>query len=163
VPLTDLYADERVAMAHDGALFLRGWSDAPTMVQMRALGEHGRRVEAVVGPMSLINVAFGGVPKFGDDVRKISAEFTRDASLFAGSRAHVVTIPGFKGAAVMSFINTFLLLGRPPRPTKVFRAVDEAVLWTASLLSPPGDVAAMHDAIESLRRGLYPPSAVAGS
>jgi len=163
VALTDLYADERVSMAHVGPLFLCGWADAPTMVQMRALGQYGRQVEAVVGPMSLVNVAFGGVPKFSDEVRKISAEFTRDASLFAHSRAHVVTIPGFKGAAVMSFINTFLLLGRPPRPTKVFRALDEAVRWTAGLLSPAGDEAAMHDAIELLRRGLYPATAVSGS
>lgn len=160
--LLELYADERVSMGHDGPLFLCGWADAPTMVQMRALGEHGRRAEAVAGPLALVNIAFGGVPKFSDDVRKISAEFTRDASLFARSRAHVVTIPGFKGVAVMSFINTFLLLGRPPRPTKVFRAVDEAVRWTAGQLSPTGDEAAIHDAIEVLRRGLYPATAAAG-
>ncbi|MBK6918287.1 MAG: hypothetical protein IPH07_12905 [Deltaproteobacteria bacterium] len=148
--LVDLYADGRVLMAHDDALFLCAWADAPEMTQMRALGDHGRRVEASHGPLALLNVAFSGVPKFSDEVRACSAAYTRDAALFARSRAHVVLLPGFRGAAVMAFINTFLLVGRPPRPTKVFRAVDPAIEWTARLL-PSHDDAAISAALEQLR------------
>lgn len=153
--LVDLYADARVLMAHDDALFLCAWADAPEMTQMLALGEHGRRLEATHGPLALINVAFSGVPKFSDEVRACSAAYTREAGLFACSRAHVVLIPGFRGAAVMAFINTFLLLGRPPRPTKVFRAVAPAIEWTARLL-PGHDPASIDAALEQLRVRLPP-------
>jgi hypothetical protein len=71
----------------------------------------------------------------------------------------VVTIPGFKGIAVMSFINTFLLLGRPPRPTKVFRSLEDAIAWTAPRLSPVRTVAQVRASVDELHRRLQQPSA----
>jgi hypothetical protein len=155
VALVELYADDRALMAHDGELFVCGWREAPGLDQMRALGEYGRRTEAAHGPLALLNVAFGGVPKFTDEVRKISADYTRDASLFVRSRAHVVTIPGFKGIAVMSFINTFMLLGRPPRPTKVFRGLDEAIAWTVTMLGSSRDASVIRGSVDEVQRRLY--------
>lgn len=153
-PLTHVYADERALFAHAGGLLLCGWRDAPTMVQMRALAEHGRRVEKERGPLALLNVAFGGVPRFPDDVRNYAAELTRDAGLFQIGRAHVVTIPGFVGAAVGAFINTFMLLGRPPRPTKMFRDIAEAARWLADL-APTSDAATITLRAAALREALY--------
>ncbi|HWB74005.1 MAG TPA: hypothetical protein VG755_03595 [Nannocystaceae bacterium] len=154
--LVEVYADERVLMCHEGALFLCGWSDAPTATQMKALGEHGRRVEAEHGPSSLINIAFGGVPKFSDEVRALAAEATADASRFQRSRAHVVMIGGFTGVAVVAFINTFVLRGKPPRPTKIFRSTDDAIAWTAPHMSPPGDALAIAELVADLKRRLAP-------
>ena len=158
-----VYADERVLMAHEGPLFVVGWSDAPTSVQMEAMAEHGRRCEARTEPLALVNVVFGGVPKFPEEVRVSAAALTRDATLFARSRAHVVMLPGFAGAAVMAFINTFMLLGRPPRPTRVFRALDPAVEWTAQASTPELSPAAIHASVEQVRvrlgeRGRTPPA-----
>lgn len=150
----ELYADDRALMGHDGDVFVCGWNDAPTLVQMRALGEHGRRTESAHGPLALLNVAFGGVPKFTDEVRKISAEYTRDASLFVRARAHVVTIPGFVGVAVMAFINTFTLLGRPPRPTKVFRELDAGIQWILPTLGPVHDAASIRATVATVERGI---------
>lgn len=154
-PQATVYSDERALFVHASDLFLCGWRDAPTMVQMRALAEHGARTEKEHGPLALINVAFGGVPTFPDDVRTYAAELTRDAALFQTCRAHVVTIPGFVGAAVGAFINTFMLLGRPPRPTKMFRAVDEAARWVSPQVArrDPQTIVAL---VAGLRERLYP-------
>jgi hypothetical protein len=154
VPLVEVYADERVMMCHEGALFLCGWSDAPTATQMRALSEHARRVEAACGPSSLINIAFGGVPKFSDDVRALAAEATADPSRFQRSRAHVIMISGLRGIAVVAFVNTFVLRGKPPRPTKIFRSIDDAIAWTAPQMSTPGNPGALRALVDDLRRRL---------
>jgi hypothetical protein len=130
-------ADDRTIFAHEGVLFVCVWRGAPTAPHMKALGEIGRRVEAQAGPLALLNVAIGGVPTFDDEVRKTAVAYTRDAGLFGCARAHVIEMTGFTGVAVLAFVNTFLLLGRPPRPTKVFRATGEAVRWLAPFLPPP--------------------------
>lgn len=147
--MQELYADERLLIAYAHESVICGWRDAPTAVQMRAMAEQGRRMADAHGPVALVNVAFSGVPRFSDEVRSLAAEYTRDATLFARSRAHVVMIAGFRGAAVMAFINTFLLLGRPPRPTKVFRAIAPAIAFTAQhVTNSEADLAA---AIEEVR------------
>ena len=149
--MVEVYADERVLMAHEGPLFVCGWCDAPTSVQMQAMAEHGRRCESREQPLALVNVVFSGVPRFPEEVRVSAAALTRDATLFARSRAHVVMLPGFAGAAVMAFINTFMLLGRPPRPTRVFRALEPAALWTARASTPELSPASIHATVEQVR------------
>src|SRR5262245_17142268 len=129
MPLVTELADERAIFAHDADLFVCVWRDAPTGKHMTALGEIGQRVEAATGPLALLNVAIAGTPSFDDDVRKMAVAYTRDAGRFSRARAHVVTMSGLAGVAVLAFINTFLLLGRPPRPTKVFRTTDDAIRW----------------------------------
>lgn len=150
---TELFADDRLVIVHADEVMVCGWRDAPTPIQMRAMEEHGRAA-ARRGSVALVNVAFSGVPKFSDEVRELAAAYTRDATLFARSRAHVVMIPGFKGAAVMAFINTFVLLGRPPRPTKVFRAIAPATVFTAQHLSPTHDAATVAALVEDARARL---------
>lgn len=147
--IEELFADERLLVAYAPEVVICGWRDAPTEVQMRAMAEHGRRIEQAHGPAALLNIAFSGVPKFSDEVRSLATQYTRDPTLFARCRAHVVIIGGFRGAAVMAFINTFLLLGHPPRPTKVFRAIPPAIDFVAQHVSL-GD-AELAAAVEDVR------------
>ena len=56
-----------------------------------------------------------------------------------------------------------MLLGRPPRPTRVFRALDPAVEWTAQASTPELSPAAIHASVEQVRvrlaeRGRTPPA-----
>jgi len=146
--------DDRVIFAHDGPLFVCVWRGAPTAAHMRALGEIGRRVEGESGPLALLNVAVGGVPTFDDEVRKTATAYTRDPARFARARAHVVAMTGFTGVAVLAFINTFLLLGRPPRPTKVLRSTDDAIRWILPFLPPPWDSERVHATFAAARARL---------
>jgi len=124
-----LFRDDRVALYGLEHLFFAVWEDAPRMEQMRALAEHGRRFEEAHGPLALMNIAAAGTPKFPDDVRRIAAEFTADPSLFQLARAHVILMTGFVGVAVRAFINTFILLGKPPRPTRMLPSIEAASQW----------------------------------
>lgn len=124
-----LFQDERVAFYGLDQLFVAVWDDAPLMPQMKALGEYGRAFESEAGPVALMNIAADGTPTFSDDVRRIAADFTRDPTLFQVARAHVILMTGFAGVAVRAFINTFLLLGNPPRPTRMLSSVDSAAQW----------------------------------
>ncbi len=124
-----IFEDDRVAFFGLPHLFVAVWNDAPQLTQMQALADHGRAWESENGPCALINVAAAGSPKFSDDVRRIAADLTRDATLFQVARAHVILMTGFAGVAVRAFINTFLLLGSPPRPTRMLSSIDAAAQW----------------------------------
>ena len=110
-------------------IFVAIWGDAPRMQQMRALAEHGRSFEEAHGPVALINIAAAGTPTFPDDVRRIAAEYTSDPTLFQLARAHVILMTGFTGVAVRAFVNTFILIGRPPRPTRMLSSIEAASHW----------------------------------
>lgn len=149
-----VYQDERVVFFAEDRLFVCGFRDAPTMVQMQALAETARPIESERGPLALLNIAYGGRPRFSEDVRKIAAQYTRDPDLFGMARAHVVLMSGMAGAAVLAFINTFLLLGRPPRPTRVCGSVSAATQWLAPMLS--WEASRLDDAAEHVRQFVGP-------
>jgi hypothetical protein len=94
-----------------------------------------RRMETVAReierphPAMLLNIAFSGRPNLDEEVRRLSMEYTGDATLFGLARAHVVLMSGLGGTAVRAFMATFILMGRPPRPTKVFSGIDDAARW----------------------------------
>lgn len=129
-----LFRDERVVFYGLDQLFVAVWSDAPELSQMQAMAEHGRAFESAHGPAALVNIAADGKPSFSDDVRRIAVELTRDPTLFQLARAHVILMTGFAGIAVRSFINTFLLLGKPPRPTRMLASIDDASAWLPAFL-----------------------------
>ncbi|MGH1346040.1 MAG: hypothetical protein ACRBN8_31035 [Nannocystales bacterium] len=129
-----LFRDERVTFFGLDHLFVAVWDGAPQLSQMEAMAEHGRAFESSHGPAALVNIAADGTPSFSDDVRRISVELTRDPMLFQVARAHVILMTGFAGIAVRSFINTFLLLGRPPRPTRMLASIEEAAAWLPPFL-----------------------------
>ncbi len=132
-------------------VFVAVWNDAPQRAQMMALAEHGRIFESTHGPAALINIAASGTPTFSDDVRRIAIELTRDPTLFALARAHVILMTGFVGVAVRSFVNTFILLGRPPTPTRMLSSIDAAASWVSVFL-PEGtwSTDALTDAVKAL-------------
>lgn len=129
-----LFRHERVVFYGLDRVFVAVWNDAPELSQMLAMAEHGRAFESAHGPAALVNIAADGKPSFSDDVRRIAVELTRDATLFQLARAHVVLMTGFTGIAVRSFINTFLLLGKPPRPTRMLASIDDASAWLPAFL-----------------------------
>ncbi len=131
-----LFRDDRVAFYTLDHLFIAVWDDAPQLSQMQAMEKHGRIFESTHGPAALINIAADGKPSFSDDVRRIATELTRDPTLFQLARAHVILMTGFTGIAVRSFINTFLLLGKPPRPTRMLASLEDAAVWVLPLLPP---------------------------
>ncbi|MEM6996822.1 MAG: hypothetical protein AAF721_40340 [Myxococcota bacterium] len=137
-PKLSIVADRgRLVMATYGQVFVAGWSDAPTPQTLWDLRAAGQAEEEQRGPMALLNIAFSGRPSFSDDVRRAAQRLTSDASLFQVSRAHVVLIPGLPGTAVRAFINTFILLARPPKPTKMHGTILGAVQWNAKHLGTP--------------------------
>ncbi len=146
MPWTPLFEDDRAAFFAKEGLFVAVWHDAPRMKQMRALGETGNRWESEHGSTALMNIAADGVPKFPEDVRAIATEYTRDPDLFQVARAHVVLMSGFAGIAVRAFINTFLLLGNPPRPTRMLSSVDAAAQFLAPHMPARWDAAAVESA-----------------
>ena len=125
-----LYDEGCLAMGVVGNVFLGGWRDAPTMKTLLEMESVGRAVARDTGPLALLNVAFSGTPSFSNDVRRTSARLTADPDLFEICRTHVTLIAGLTGAAVRAFMNTFILLGRPPRPTKLLGSLDEALAWS---------------------------------
>ena len=120
---------------------------------MTALESEGRRAEAEAGPMAFLNVVFAGVPNFPEPVREAGARLTKDP-LFSLGRAHVVLMPGFLGVAVTSFINTFVLLGRPPFPTKIFHALPQATVWLCEKAGLQAEEIAA--GVETVRKQLQP-------
>jgi len=136
LPLRTVYADERVVLNVCDELLIAVWLDAPTVVQMQAFATHGRALERELpGGAVLSNLAVSGTPKFDDRVRRLAAELTADAELFRIARAHTVLVGGLRGVAVRAFVQTFVLLGRPPRPTKVFSSVEDVGVWIADQLA----------------------------
>ena len=129
-----LFRDERVTFFGLDHLFVAVWDNAPELSQMEAMAEYGRAFESGHGAAALVNIAASGRPSFSDDVRRISVELTRDPMLFQLARAHVILMTGFTGIAVRSFINTFLLLGNPPRPTRMVASIDDAAAWLSPFL-----------------------------
>lgn len=148
------YEDERVAFFVEDRLFICGFRDAPTMKQMRAVSDVARPLEAKRGRLALLNVAFVGRPRFSEEVRKVSVEYTRDPTLFGLARAHVVLMTGLAGAAVLAFVNTFVLLGRPPRPTRVAGSIEAAAQWLAPMLEWPTE--RIEDAAARVRDHVLP-------
>lgn len=136
--LVEVYRDERVSFHACRALFLVKWVEAPTMVQMDALFEHGQAYESGVhGGCGLSNIVVGGTPRFSSEVRKAAADLTSDANLFQRFRLHAILLGGLPGATIQIFVNTFLLLGRPSVPTKAVRDIDEGSRWIREQLDDP--------------------------
>ena len=146
-----LFRDERVSFYGLDNLFIAVWDDAPEEEQMLALGKYGRAFETAHGPCALLNVAASGSPRFSDEVRRIATDYTRDGTLFQSGRAHVILMTGFAGVAVRAFINTFLLLGNPPVPTRMFSSLDAAADWLGPLVRhTPWTAAAIVDVMGPL-------------
>ena len=125
--LAELYRDERLSLHAVGAVFVARWVNAPRLPQMDALEAHGRAWEAEIpGGCALVNVVLDGRPEFSNAVRARAAALTADAALFARCRVHAVLLGGFAGVAVQMFTNTFLLLGRPPKPSAAVRTLEHA-------------------------------------
>ena len=129
-----IYDDAVLVMGTARNVLFGGWKDAPTVETLRTMEDAGREYARGHGPLVLFNVAYGGTPSFSEDVRKETTRLTGDPSLFQLSRAHVVQIPGFKGAAVRAFMNTFILLGRPPHPTRMLGSSQAAIDWILPVL-----------------------------
>ncbi|MEM6293977.1 MAG: hypothetical protein AAGA54_22055 [Myxococcota bacterium] len=163
MPWTPLFEDDRAGFFAKEGLFIAVWHDAPRIEQMRQLGECGRTWESAHGPAALMNIAADGVPKFAEEVRRMAAEYTRDPSLFQVARAHVVLMSGFAGVAVRAFINTFLLLGSPPRPTRMASSVDTAAQFLAPHMPAGWDAAAIEstarEAMQAYEAGSVPAGA----
>ena len=132
-----LFRDERVGLYGLDQLFVAVWDDAPRFAHMQALAKYGREFESEAGPTALLNIAADGHPEFSDDVRRIASDLTRDATLFQVARAHVILMTGFTGVAVRAFINTFLLIGNPPKPTRMLSSVSAASEWLPQFVEDP--------------------------
>ncbi len=146
-------------MAAYGPLFIAGWNDAPTPQTLWDLRSAGQEEEQRRGPMALLNIAFAGRPSFSDDVRRAARRLTADAQLFRTSRAHVVLLSGIPGATVRAFVNTFILLARPPVPTKMLGSVRDALRWTGQHLdAEPLDESATLAALADFERHVLDPS-----
>ncbi|MGB1012584.1 MAG: hypothetical protein ACPG4T_00510 [Nannocystaceae bacterium] len=136
LPLRTVYTDERVVVSVCDDLLIAVWLDAPTIVQMEAFATHGRALERELPRGAVLsNLAVSGTPKFDERVRRLAAELTADPELFRIARSHTVLVGGMRGVAIRAFIQTFILLGRPPRPTKAFSAVEQAASWIAEQLA----------------------------
>jgi len=136
LPLRTVYTDERVVVSVCDDLLIAVWLDAPTIVQMEAFATHGRALERELQHGAVLsNLAVSGTPKFDERVRRLAAELTADPALFRIARSHTVLVGGMRGVAIRAFVQTFILLGRPPRPTKVFSAVEQAATWIADQLA----------------------------
>jgi hypothetical protein len=70
-----------------------------------------------------------GTPSFSDETRLEAERFASDPKIFELGVAHVILIPGLGGTAVKAFINTILLVARPPAPAKAFDNLPAAVDW----------------------------------
>lgn len=134
---TPLYRDERVGLYGEDRLFVAVWDNAPRLAHMEALAKYGRAFESEAGPTALLNIAAAGHPEFPDDVRRIASDLTRDPTLFQVARAHVILMTGFAGVAVRAFINTFLLIGNPPKPTRMLSSVNAASEWLPQFVEDP--------------------------
>jgi hypothetical protein len=134
---TPLYRDERVGLYGEDRIIVAVWDDAPQLAQMEALAKYGRAFESEKGPTALLNIAADGRPDFPDDVRRIATDLTRDPTLFQVARAHVILMSGFTGVAVRAFINTFLLIGKPPKPTRMLSTVNAASEWLPQFIEDP--------------------------
>ena len=116
-----------------------GWRDAPTATQMREWHRLAHLLAKEHGATSAcIDIVVRGTPRFTDDVRRSAEELARDAKAFPIGIAHVLLIPGLAGTAVRAFIQTILLVSRPPNPAKVVGDLASAVGWLGPKLAAHG-------------------------
>lgn len=134
--LVRVYEDETAIFGRVRNVALVGWREAPSVAAIRAWQRLGHTIgKDHPGAGACIDVIVRGTPRFGDDVRRAAEEMARDPKIFERGIAHVTLIPGLAGTAVRAFIQTILLVTRPPTPTKVFADVGSATTWMTPRIS----------------------------
>jgi hypothetical protein len=133
------FLDDRAFYSVLRNVMIVGWRDAPLADHIREWHRIGKEVAREHrGTGACFNIVLRGTPRFSDDMRKATEKFAADDDVFELGTAHVILIPGLAGTAVRAFIQTILLVSRSKAPNKVFKSVDESVLWMAPRLAPHG-------------------------
>lgn len=124
------YEDDVLVMARVDGLGLVGWRDAPRLEHIHQWHDLGRELaRSHPGASACLDVVLRGTPRFTEEVRHASQALASDPRIFPNGFAHVVLVGGLPGSAVRAFINTVILVARPPVPAKVFGEVRSAAAW----------------------------------
>jgi len=111
------------------------WSNAPTVVQVRAFGRASATItRRHLRGAGLINLIKSGKATFSEEVREELVKLMK-TSVFLLGASHVVVVGGLTGTAVRAFMSTVILLGRPAVPNKVFSEPKAAAAWHVPLLA----------------------------
>lgn len=112
------------------------WTETPLLEQMRWLaGELDRIAHEHPAGTGLLDIILSGTPRFSDGVRNEVTRLSGNPRYSKLGVAHVALLPGLSGTAVRAFLQTVMLVARPPQPTKVFGDREVASQWLATQLS----------------------------
>lgn len=151
-----VYERPHARMIQSGNLALIGWRDAPKYEDILAWHQLGKSMaRAFPEGSACVSVVVRGTPNFTEDVRSATIKMAADSGIFPMGFAHVISMPGFAGLAVRSFVQTVLVLARNPSPSKVFGDAQAASAWLAPRMreTDAGDLArTIRDFEEALSR-----------
>jgi hypothetical protein len=137
MPPTMIYQDSTMQVAADGTLCVARWTDAPQISQFSALASALRTTAREGAALQLLNVVdrVENVPGLSSERRRAAEQLLNELALSCSSVAHVVLIPGMRGAAVRMVLSTLLML----LPGKVGRSIHANIRdGAAALVSVPG-------------------------
>jgi hypothetical protein len=155
--LEKFFEDARCLIHRERNIAFVGWRDAPRVEQIREWHRVGRAIaKDFPGEGACVDIVLRGKPDFDDAMRKEAERLARDPQIFERGFAHVLLIPGLAGAAVRAFINTVLIVARPPAPAKVSADVASAVAWLHPKISG-WDTASLTTACDELITRLRTP------
>jgi hypothetical protein len=132
-PIEEIFEDDVLSYVFVRNVRVCVWRDAPTMTQMRAVGDGAPLMRKRFHVSAFVNLIVDGTPKFEADVR---AEAARQSREMPGGicTAHCILIDGLRASATRAFMSGVVLLARPRVPTKVFGDLDECIRWMTPML-----------------------------
>ena len=107
-----------------------GWREAPLPEDIREWHRFGQTMARThPAGSACVDIVVRGTPNFSDETRAAALRFASDPRIFTLGIAHAILLPGMAGTAVRTFINTILLVARPPAPAKAFGDLSGTVDW----------------------------------
>jgi hypothetical protein len=134
-PVEILHDEPKFGIVACRNLVVALWRDAPRVEWFRTIREVTWPYASRCGDgAGWINLIVSGTPSFSEGARREAAEVSKRDDLYALGTAHIVALPGLKGAATRAFLGTIFLLARAKTPTKAFANAEEASVWLAPRL-----------------------------
>lgn len=124
------HEDDTLRVIECDNLLIARWLEAPTEEQMVLFGDIARPFSARhPGGSGFLNLMVRGRPSFTPGVRREAEKLSADPSMYRLASVHVVLAPGLVSTATRAFLSTVFLVARPPRPTRAFGSLAEALPW----------------------------------
>ncbi len=135
----EVYRDDAVSLYRGRGVLIARWIGAPTMEQAVVLDTYASAAKGDDAPGFLnIILDIEGKPDFSAEFRTYATRVTGDPAWYPRFRAHVILLEGLGAIGIQMFVQTMLMVAKPPVPTAAFRDCDAACEWALPLLADAG-------------------------